>query len=249
MGAAARKKYFSSATKMGTIVPEMVAIAAADPGTVLFGSVRQSILALMFLRPDESFYLREIVRRTGRGAGAVQRELKLLTDCGILRRDRQRFYQANSASPIYGPLKEIVIRTVGLGERLRNVLNRVAGHIVIALIFGSFARGEQHERSDVDVLVITRDDQLTADQVNALLGGEQDQLGREINPFVLTTREWRQKWKSGSPFVHRIVDSEKIYLIGNDHELNRLAKKRMAQAPQTHPAGDHRSSRTGGSRP
>jgi DNA-binding IclR family transcriptional regulator len=41
----------------------------------------------MFLRPDESFYLREVVRRTGCGTGSVQRGLKLLTNCGILRRD------------------------------------------------------------------------------------------------------------------------------------------------------------------
>jgi len=75
-------------------------VALMEPGTILFGSTRQSILAMMFLRPGESFYLREIVRRSGRGTGSVQRELKLLTDCGILRRDRQRFYQANPDSPI-----------------------------------------------------------------------------------------------------------------------------------------------------
>lgn len=64
-------------------------VALVEPGGVLFGSTRQAILALTFLRPDESFYLREIVRRTGCGTGSVQRELALLTGCGILRRDRR----------------------------------------------------------------------------------------------------------------------------------------------------------------
>src|SRR5882724_1998814 len=157
-------RVFPSATKLGTIVRNMVALM--DPGTILFGSTRQSILAMMFLRPGESFYLREIVRRSGRGTGSVQRELRLLTDCGILRRDRQRFYQANPDSPIYEPLKQIVIRTIGLGDRLRAALSGVAGEVVVAFIFGSFSRGEQHETSDVDVLVIARDDRLSIEQVN-----------------------------------------------------------------------------------
>src|SRR5688500_18951710 len=99
-------KVFRAATKLGTVVRNMV--APMDPGSILFGSTRQAILAMMFLRPGESFYLREIVRRSGRGTGSVQRELKLLTECGILRRDRNRFYQANPDSPIYEPLKQIV---------------------------------------------------------------------------------------------------------------------------------------------
>ena len=176
---------------MSMIVPTMV--ATADPGDILFGSTRQAILALTFLRPDESFYLREIVRRTRCGTGAVQRELKLLTDCGILRRDRQRFFRANPDSPIFQPLQQIVVRTAGLGDRLRNALKQFADRISAAFIFGSFSRGEHHERSDVDVLVITKDDQVTAEQINASLSHEQERLGREINSFVLTAQEWQKK--------------------------------------------------------
>ncbi len=55
--------FFCGATKIGAIVRNMVALI--DAGTVLFGSTRQAILAMMFLWPEESFYLREIVRRSG----------------------------------------------------------------------------------------------------------------------------------------------------------------------------------------
>jgi predicted nucleotidyltransferase len=238
--------FFPSATKIGTIVPNMV--APSDPGAILFGSTRQAILALTFLRPDESFYLREIVRRTGCGTGAVQRELKLLTHCGILRCDQRRFFHANADSPVYEPLKQIVIRTIGLGERLRNVLHRLANHIVVAFIFGSFSRGEHHQTSDVDVLVITKDDQPTSEQIGFLLGGAQEQLGREINPFVLTARQWRLKWSTDNPFVHRVFNGEKLYLIGDDDELKRLAEKRVAQAASADPAARARSAGPGRSR-
>src|SRR5579859_7292992 len=107
-------------------------VAPSDPGNILFGRTRQAILALTFLRPDESFYLREIVRRTGCGAGAVQRELRLLSVSGILRRDRHLFFQANPLSPVFEPLKQIVIRTVGLGERLHAALSSVEDQIALA---------------------------------------------------------------------------------------------------------------------
>jgi predicted nucleotidyltransferase len=221
-------------------------VAPVNPGAILFGSTRRAILSLTFLRPDESFYLREIVRRTGCGAGSVQRELKLLTASGILRRDRQRFFQANRDCPIYEALKQIVIRTVGLGERLGDRLRPVEDLIAIALIFGSFARGEPHDRSDVDLLVIAKDNRLSAERINELLEHEQEQLGREINPFVLTAREWRLKLRTGNAFVRRLLDGEKVYLIGDDDELKRLAEKRMAQAASAGEAGNHRPSRAGG---
>jgi predicted nucleotidyltransferase len=223
-------------------------VAITDPGDVLFGSTRQAILALTFLRPDESFYLREIVRRTGRGTGAVQRELKLLTDCGILVRDRQRFFRANAASPVFEPLKQIVIRTIGLGDQVLRALETVADQIAAAFIFGSFSRGQQHEGSDVDILVITRDNQLSPDRVNELLAAPQEQLGREINPVVLTATEWRRKWAQGNAFVQRLLDGDKIFLIGDADELERLAEKRMAQTSPAHAAGNHRSAGAGRAR-
>src|SRR5579871_5315131 len=86
-------------------------VAPSHPGNVLFGRTRRAILSLTFLRPDETFYLREIIRRTGCATGAVQRELRLLTEAGILCRDRNRFFRANSASPVFEPLKQLVVKT------------------------------------------------------------------------------------------------------------------------------------------
>ena len=42
---------------------------------VLFGADRREILGLLLLRPDESFYVREIARLTGVPAGSLHREL------------------------------------------------------------------------------------------------------------------------------------------------------------------------------
>jgi predicted nucleotidyltransferase len=175
----------------------------------------------------------------------VQRELAQLTQCGILRKDRQRFYQANSKSPVFEPLKQLVIRSAGLIDGLRDALATIADRIAAAFVFGSFARGEQHEASDVDLMVIARDGNVTIDQIVPLLRNEQAALGREINPFVLSASELSEKWLAGNHFIRRVLAGQKAFLIGGDDELGRLAEDRLAQAPHTQPRRNRRPARAG----
>ena len=49
-----------------------------DAATVLFGTTRRRILGWLLGHPDESFYLRQVVRNSGAALGAAQRELEQL---------------------------------------------------------------------------------------------------------------------------------------------------------------------------
>jgi hypothetical protein len=73
------------APNLGTIAPMLGTTGSTDKlASVLFGKVQQAVLSLLFGRPDESFYVREIVRATRVGQGAVQRELQRLAEAGSL---------------------------------------------------------------------------------------------------------------------------------------------------------------------
>ena len=52
----------------------------------LFSRNRSAVLGLLYGHPDQDFYLRQIVRAVAGGHGAIQRELKQLTDAEIVRR-------------------------------------------------------------------------------------------------------------------------------------------------------------------
>jgi predicted nucleotidyltransferase len=207
-----------------------------DPGSVLFGDTRRAILSLAFTRPDETFYLREVVRRTGKGTGAVQRELAQLTACGILRKTGGKFYGANSDSPLFEPLTQLVVRTTGVADVLRDAIHRsgLSRRVAVAFLFGSFARGEHHAGSDVDLMVVTRDrgGRAFPEDLSAALLGAQSTLGREVNPFVLPAPELAAKAAAGNHFICRVLAAEKIYLIGGPDDLGRLAEERVAQAPR-----------------
>jgi predicted nucleotidyltransferase len=194
----------------------------------LFGKGRRAILALFYTRVDEAFYLRQVARVTGVGLGAVQRELQQLSRAGIITRTvrgRQVYYQANPTCPIFSELKSLIVKTAGIADVLRTALAILSDRIDIAFIYGSVARGTEIRTSDIDLLVIG--DATFGDVVSAL-GPGQDMLGREINPTVYPKAEFKAKAKAGQHFLRAVMKGPKIFLVGDESELARLAGKRLA---------------------
>jgi predicted nucleotidyltransferase len=194
---------------------------------LLFGSVRRDVLALLLGRPDERFYLREILRAAGGGSGAVQRELKQLVEAGLVEREargHQVYFSANHAAPIFPELQTIIEKTAGAVDVLRASLApllRGGGPIRVALIYGSVASGRKTSRSDVDLLVVG-DISLT-ELVPALRAAEA-RLGREVNPSVYPVKEFRDKLRRGTPFLKRILAGPKLFVAGDERELGHLVR-------------------------
>jgi len=212
-------------TKRGTIVPNMSAINITDNlSATLFGKTRRAVLALLYSHADESFYLRQIARTADVGMGAVQREVKKLSKAGIIRRTvrgRHVYYQANPECPIYAELKSLVIKTVGVGDVLRAALIPIADRINVAFLFGSLVRGDEGSRSDADVMVVG---DVTFTEVVLALSHIQETVRREINPIVYPPEEFRSKLAADHHFLTTTLVGPKFFLIGDEHELTKLAE-------------------------
>lgn len=192
----------------------------------LFGRTRRAVLGLLFGHADETFYLREIARITGCGLGGVQRELGRLTEAGILRRTVRGslvFFEANRDCPVFEELKGLVVKTAGVVDVLRGALATLAARIRIALVYGSVARGDENRASDVDLLVVG--DVSFAEIVTAL-GPAQETLRREVNPTVYPPEEFTSKLVAGEHFLGRVVEGEKLFVLGSERELEGLAPQR-----------------------
>lgn len=195
---------------------------------ILFGAYRRQILALLLLRPDETFYVREIARVTGVPAGSLHRELGALAATGLLTRmasGNQVRYQANRDCPIYEELAGIFRKTAGLADVLRELLRPFERKIALAFIFGSVAQGKAQAGSDVDLLVVGSAS--FASVVEACHTGSQ-RLGREVNPVVMTKAAFQDKVRQGDRFISRVAKEPKIYLIGDAIEFGKLAEDRAA---------------------
>jgi predicted nucleotidyltransferase len=194
----------------------------------LFGSTKLAILSLLFGNPEKSFYLRQIVRSTGGGIGAIQRELVNLTASGILIRDRmgnQVHYQANKSNPVFAELKGLVAKTVGVYGIIKNALIPIKDEIKIAFVYGSFARGEETATSDIDLMVIGDASPVV---ISSALHPLHEKLGREINPTIYNTDDFIDRISSGNHFILSVIREPKYFLVGTDDDLRRLGDKRLA---------------------
>ncbi len=195
---------------------------------LLFGAYRRRILSLLLLRPEQSFYAREIGRLTGVPAGSLHREVTALTKAGLLTRSsagNQVRYQASRACPVFEELAGIFRKTAGLADVLREALEPLGRTVRAAFVFGSVAQGKEREISDVDVMVVGS---ASFARVVAALAPAGERLRREVNPVVMAPEAFRAKLKARDRFVARVVREPKIFLIGDARELGELAEDRAA---------------------
>jgi predicted nucleotidyltransferase len=190
----------------------------------LFGKTRQAVLALLYGRADSSFYTKQILDAVKIGRGTVQRELKNLTDTGIIIREvqgRQVYYRANARCPIFDELKSIVRKTFGMADIIRQSLATNADKIRVAFIFGSVAKSTDDRRSDIDLMVVGK---ISFGDVVSLLTPAEQKLGREVNPVVYPIAEFKKKVREDHHFVKTVLEDEKIFVIGDEDELRKLAE-------------------------
>jgi len=162
---------------MGKIIPEMGKyINDYSLANGLFTKTRQAVIAFLYEQAETSFYTSQVLNAVKIGRGTVQRELKNLTDAGIIIREvrgRQVYYSANDKCPIFDELKSIVGKILavapalsaeeGSGDevvarRFRVPKERLADycrrhHIKKLSLFGSVLRRDFQPDSDIDVLV------------------------------------------------------------------------------------------------
>jgi uncharacterized protein len=189
----------------------------------LLGKTRRAILSILYGHADETFYLRQIVRVAGSGTGAVQRELKALSEAGIITRiekGRQVYYQANAQCAVYPELKSLIMKTAGMGDALKVAMLPLAERVRTAFIYGSVARGSESSGSDVDLFVIG---DVTSAEVVQTLSPVQLTLNREINPAVYPAEEFRAKQAAGHHFIKSVLEGNKVFLIGDENDLAKLA--------------------------
>ena len=214
---------------MSTIVLEM-STENSGLAVLLFGRTRGALLALLYGRADQSFYTRQIAREVDTSIGAVQRELENLSRVGLIVRKSvgsQVFYQANLNAPIFREMQALVNKTVGILSILQAALHPLSKRIVLAFVYGSVARDEETTQSDVDLMVVGK---ATLDEVLSRLSAVEKTIGRPINPTVYSVAEFKSKIAGGNHFLNAVVKGKKVFVVGDDDELGKVAGIRLAKA-------------------
>lgn len=187
--------------------------------SILFNKTSILLLSLFYNNADKAFYLREIARRIDMGAGTVQRELSKLASAGLVVRQahgRQVYYRANTGSHVYDEVRGLIIKTFGLADIIRDVLDPLSGKIDYAFIYGSQVDGTATADSDVDLMVVG---QIGEMELHKVINKAEGKLGKAINYSHFTLEEFGRRKKEKKGFVDRTSSGKKIMLIGDENEI------------------------------
>lgn len=171
------------------------------------------MLALLLLQPERAWTLQELALTLAAPASSVHRELGRAEDAGIIHRNseaRPHRFQAAVEDPLYQPIAEMLRRSVGLEQQLREVLER--DDVLAAVIHGSWATGPRRPDSDVDVLIVGDADLRELRRRVRPIGKA---AGRAIDLVVISPEELQRLQAEGSGFVRGVMNGHAISLVGD----------------------------------
>jgi predicted nucleotidyltransferase len=187
---------------------------------ILSSRIRSEIFRLLFGLSERQLHIREMERRTGLSVATVRQELQKLLRLQLVEAERsgnRLYYRANKGHPLYTDIRNIVLKTSGMVDILREVLDKEG--VKIAYVFGSMASNQEGATSDVDLMVIG---DVGLRTLSGWLSGVSEQIGREINPHVMNRSEFRKREQSRDHFITRVLESEKLFIKGSEHDLEAM---------------------------
>jgi predicted nucleotidyltransferase len=196
----------------------------SSPIDALLPKTRQGVLAATMMQPERWWYLSDLAKHLGIQPSSLQRELSSLVSAGVLRRrkDGNRvYYQADPDCPFLRELQGLLAKTSGLADVLRQALSRFADSIEVAFVYGSIAKSEERSESDVDLMIVG---DLGLKDLSAALSRAEGRLNREVNAYTFSMDEFVEKAKSKSHFIRSVLEDEKIFVIGNERDLEGIAR-------------------------
>jgi len=201
-----------------------MALISATLKALFSSKLRIKVLEHLFFHPGEEFYVRRLASEIDEPVGTLARQLAGLERAGILTSRRignQRHYGLNEDCPILEDLRNIFLKTAGAGAELRRALEKVSG-VEIAFLYGSYASGEAHAGSDLDLMIIGN---VSDRKLAPLVARVERRLKREINYTTCTREDAEKRLGQKGDFVHEVLAGPRILLIGDErNELFRSSR-------------------------
>jgi predicted nucleotidyltransferase len=156
------------------------------------------------------FYEKRVADNIKISVGACNKYMKKLSEIGLLhveKRGRMNFYRLNRENILIKQLKIIFTLDSPLVNEIKEKIKEERTEI---FLYGSFARGEDVEDSDFDVLLITNREK--QDEITACLRKTGEKYKKKISIAYFTRDDW-MKMKIKDPAFYERVEKDKIRLV------------------------------------
>jgi len=189
----------------------------------IISGTRQKVLSTVLLTPDRWWFLSDLARHLDTSPSSLQRELTKLVNANVLKQryeGKHTYFKADEDCPFFPELQRLFLKTAGLADVIRDSISPYEKKIQCAFIYGSIAQGQETSGSDVDLMVIGN---VGLSTLALSLRDAHELLHRPVNPTIFTPSEFRKRVKSKNHFLRNVLAKDKIFIIGNEKDLERLA--------------------------
>jgi len=171
------------------------------------------LLRIFLKNPDRSFYTKELARQTEVGSGTVNIFLRNLYKDGLLKKEiigNVHLYRLNDELTL---VKQLKITNTLLEFEKHKVIDQLINNsetIISIILFGSHANGENDSKSDIDLLIFTKNKKIN----NTIITQLEEKLGKTISIITFTLPEWNKLKQKDKIFYESILQNH-IVLYGS----------------------------------
>jgi len=161
------------------------------------------------INPYKEVYIRELAKKLKISPFATKKYADILLKENLILEEKEanlRYLKANMSNLFYKHLKISYNLKLLLESGLIDFLKNNITNVTSIILFGSLAKGEDSEESDIDILIIGKQKHLN-------LKNFEDKLKKEITLHFFSWSEWNDKAKEDHPFYYELI-SHGIPLYG-----------------------------------
>lgn len=185
---------------------------------IITSKTRRAILQLFYQRPADTYYLRDIVRRTGEEVNAVKRELDILTKGKVLESERRLnkvFFRLHKGYIFYDEFLRIFAKTSRIAMLLKEAGPKLGKVKALALSL-KYAQKLDIRSDEIYLLGVGT---IVLPEIAQVISYCEQEFGREINYTVMTEDELAFRKRNNDPFIWKFLRTPKVMLIGSEDYL------------------------------
>lgn len=208
------------------------------PLTVVLGSVANVRTLRELARHGGELSAPSLVKRTSLAKASVRQALQILEAMKIveaLGADRSRLFRLQRKHPLAAVLDELFQeeerRFEAVLSAIRVATDRCAG-LTAVWLYGSVARGEDHETSDVDIAVVAESEAIPLIErtLREVLAEAEERLAFEVSVVAIDTHDVLRLAAENDRWWAGLADTS-LRIVGDppDVLLERLKRRRSAK--------------------
>ena len=147
--------------------------------------------------PEDRIHLRDIARKLNISSSTAKLALEDLKKKELILEEKianLRMFKSNRESIKFKEIKKLINL-----EEINSLIQNIKGktNIISLVLFGSYAKGTNTEKSDIDLLLIS----------NKKIHIETKLHDKEINLLQYKPYEWKEKIKKDIPFHKEVIET------------------------------------------